>query len=78
MTITSTTRRNQYTANGILDTFPYNFEIFADGDLDVYVDTMLQTITTHHIVTGAGNNSGGTVLYGSPPSNNAVWKKSGT
>ena len=50
MTITSTTRRNQYTANGILDTFPCNFEIFADGDLDVYVDTMSSYI--HHIVQG--------------------------
>ena len=72
MTISSNTRRKQYTANGILTSFIYDFEIFDDADLDVYVDTTLQTITTHYTVTGAGTDGGGTVVFGSPPSNNAV------
>jgi hypothetical protein len=72
MTITSNNRRNQYTANGSQTAFTYTFEIFADADLKVYVDTALQTLTTDYTVGGAGTDSGGTVTFTTAPTNSTT------
>lgn len=72
MTISSNARRKQYTANGVLTTFVYDFEIFADTDLNVYVDTALQSLTTHYSVTGVGSDSGGNVVFVTEPSDGAI------
>ena len=40
--------------------FTVNFEFFAAADLNVFVDNVLKTITTHYTVSG-GNGSTGTV-----------------
>ena len=40
--------------------FTVNFEFFADADLNVFVDNVLKTITTHYTVSG-GDGSTGTV-----------------
>ena len=42
MTVTSTTRRNDYTAAASQTTFPYTFKIFSDDQLLVYVDNVLK------------------------------------
>ena len=63
MTISTTINRKEYTGNGVNDTFAYTFWISADGDLKVYVDSVLQTITTHYTVTNAGEPSGGNVVF---------------
>jgi hypothetical protein len=69
MTIPTTTIRHDYVGNGSNDTFPYTFKIFEDTDLKVYVDGVLQTLTTHYTVTGAGTESGGNVEMVTPPGN---------
>ncbi len=69
MTVTSTVNKNQYTANGTLDTFAYGFLIFNTSDLEVYVDDVLQTLTTDYTVTGVGVASGGNVVFVTPPAN---------
>lgn len=67
MTVASTTSRNDYTGNGAVDTYAYSFRIFTDADLKVTVrdedgvETVL-TLTTHYMVTGAGNANGGNVV----------------
>jgi hypothetical protein len=63
MTIATTINRKEYTGNGVNDTFAYTFWISADGDLKVYVDSVLQTITTHYTVTNADEPSGGNVIF---------------
>jgi hypothetical protein len=48
-------------AQGVTQTsFAVPFEFFADSDLNVYVDSVLKTITTHYTVSG-GDGSTGTV-----------------
>ena len=48
-------------AAGVTQTsFAVPFEFFADTDLNVYVDEVLQTITTNYTVSG-GDGSTGTI-----------------
>lgn len=54
--------RVSYTVGqGVTQTsFTVPFEFFANGDLNVYVDSVLKTITTHYTVSG-GDGSTGTI-----------------
>lgn len=63
MTVSTTTSKVNYTGNGTNDTFAYTFKIYADADLQVYVDGVLKTLTTHYTVTNAGDPSGGNVVF---------------
>jgi hypothetical protein len=72
MTVSSTTNRIEYTADGSAVTFAYPFKIFEDADLDVYVDSVLKTLSTDYTVTGAGSDSGGNVVFTSPPASSKV------
>ena len=67
MTVSTTTRKKSYTANGSTTVFAYDFRIFSDSDLKVYVDGTLKTLTTDFTVSGAGDASGGNVTFGSAP-----------
>jgi len=71
MTISTTTSRVSYTANGSTDVFAYTFKIFSDSEIKVYVDNVLKTLTTHYTVSGAGESSGGNVTFttGNTPAN---------
>ena len=65
LTVGDLTPRVQYTASSGQTAFTYNFPIFEDSDLKVYVGDTLQTLTTDYTVSGAGTSSGGTVTFGS-------------
>lgn len=65
-------RRVQYTASGTAAVFDYDFKIFADTDLEVYVDDALQTLSSSYAVTGVGASAGGTVVFTTAPAANAV------
>ncbi len=67
MTVSSTINAISYTGNSILTTFAYPYKIFADTDLQVYVNGILKTLTTDYTVTGAGNVGGGNVVFGAAP-----------
>lgn len=69
MTISSTTSKNQYTANGSTDTFTYTFKIFSENDIRCLLD---DTVTVPSSVTGVGSDSGGTVVFSSNPTNGTI------
>lgn len=66
MTINSETIRNDYTGNGVNDTFPFEFIIYDSDDIDVYVDGVLQTVDIHFTIADEDieNSSGGSVVFG--------------
>jgi hypothetical protein len=72
MTIASTTNRVSYTGTGALITFAYTFKIFVNTDLQVYVNSVLQTLTTDYTVSGVGADGGGNVTFNVAPANGAV------
>jgi hypothetical protein len=67
MTITSNDTRDEYTATAGQTVFNYTFKIFSSTDLSVYVTPSGQDandttdIVTPSLVTGVGDESGGTV-----------------
>ncbi|KKN14289.1 hypothetical protein LCGC14_0997610 [marine sediment metagenome] len=63
MTLTTTINRNDYTATSAQTVFAYAFRILADADLDVYVEGVIQTLTTDYTVSGAGDAGGGNVTF---------------
>jgi hypothetical protein len=68
MTVSTTTIKNSASGNGTLHSFAYGFKIFADGDLDVIIRSStgsetVKTLNTHYIVTNAGVDTGGNVLF---------------
>ena len=68
MSVSSTTTKNSYSGNGSTTAFAYAFKIFADADLEVIIRASAgtettKTLTTHYTVSGAGNDSGGTVTF---------------
>ena len=65
MTIAVSTGRWRYVASGATTTFPYTAKIFADTDLRVEIDDVLQT--AGYLVTGVGAASGGNVVFELPP-----------
>lgn len=73
MTVSTTTRKKSYTGNGSTTVFAYDFRIFNDSDLKVYVAGTLKSLTTHYTVSGAGAASGGNVTFtsGNTPASSA-------
>jgi hypothetical protein len=67
MTLTSTTNRSTHTGNNSTTEFSYSFKIFANTEIDVYLDGAIQTLTTHYTVSGVGSDSGGNITFGSAP-----------
>jgi hypothetical protein len=65
MTISSSNNKIQYTANGINISFIYNFKIFSQNDLQVFLNNSL-TVTGYQ-VTDIGNSNGGNIVFITPP-----------
>ncbi len=57
--------RVQYIGDGAQKVFPYAFGIFDETNIKVYIDEQLQE--TGYTVTGVGNTTGGSVVFGTPP-----------
>ena len=64
MTYIDTKNREDYTATSGQTVFAYTFRILANTDLKVYKAGVLQTLTTHYTVSGAGDAGGGNVTFG--------------
>lgn len=60
------TPRVQYTAAAAQDEFDYDFPIFEEEDLVVYVDGALQALDTDYTVDGEGNDAGGSITFLTP------------
>ena len=54
---------NQYVATNGQTAFDYDFPIFEDSDVVVYVGDDLQALTTDYAVTGEGEDTGGVVTF---------------
>ena len=67
MTVSSETARVQYDGNDVTVEFAIPFYFFADGDIAVYLDDTLKTLTTHYTVADAGEPSGGTLTMLTAP-----------
>lgn len=63
MTVSTTTARDSYTATNGQTVFPYTFRILDDEHLAVYVDDVLQTLTSDYTVSGVGDAGGGNVTF---------------
>ena len=67
MTVETNTQREDYTGTGAVDTYPFNFKIFAETDLVVVerdtddVETTL-VLNTDYTVDGVGLDAGGNVV----------------
>jgi len=59
-------RRVEYTAQASETTFVYDWEIFSEGDLNVFQKEILLTFSTDYTVTGAGLTGGGDVILNIP------------
>jgi hypothetical protein len=69
MTVSSTINRWAYTGDGTTTEFPYTNRVFANTDLNVYVDGVLKTLVTDYAVTNVGSPTGGNVAFTVPPAN---------
>lgn len=69
MTVSSQNSRIEQLGDGTTTAFAVNFYFLENSDLKVFVNGVLQTITTNYTVTGAGNPAGGTVTFVSAPAN---------
>lgn len=67
MSLTDTDRHASYTANGSTTEFSFPHKFLANAHLQVYDAGTLQTINTDYTVTGAGEESGGTVTFTTAP-----------
>ena len=68
MAISTTIIKNSYSGDGSNDTFAYQFKIAADADIQVIIRSAagtetVKSLTTHYTVTGAGNATGGNVVF---------------
>lgn len=72
MTVAPNTPRNQYVASGSQTEFTYSFEIVSSEDLQVYIDSFLQTLTTDYTVDGVGEESGGSITFVVAPAADAI------
>ena len=73
MTVSTQTFRWSYTATAAASTlYPYDNKILDEGDLTVYVDDVLQAISTDYEVSGVGLDAGGNVTFIAAPAEGAV------
>lgn len=56
-----------HNGNGVTTVFAYNFKILAEADLEVTVDGVVKTLTTHYSVSGVGSDGGGSVTMVTAP-----------
>jgi hypothetical protein len=61
--VSDLTPRVAYTAEAAQTDFVVPFQFVENGDILVYVDAVLQTITTDYTLTGAQDEDGGTVAF---------------
>jgi hypothetical protein len=69
MPVTEQTPVNSYTGNGVTTVFAYTFKILNQADIEVLLDGVAQTLTTHYTVSGVGVDGGGNVTFVAAPAN---------
>ena len=66
MSIATEIIRNDYVADGLIATFPFEFIIYDQDNLDVYVDGVIQTVDIHFTIADEWieNDAGGEIVFG--------------
>jgi len=77
MPVAEQTRVDSHTGNGSSTNFAYGYRIFAETDLQVTIDGVLQTLTTDYTVNGANDAGGGSIDFVTAPINLSVVTISG-
>lgn len=72
MAVSEQTPANSSTGNGVTTVFPYTFKILAQGDIEVAVDGVVKTLTTHYTLSGVGDDAGGNVTFLTAPAADTV------
>lgn len=72
MTVTANDGRIEYTGNGSTTIFAYDYLLLAETHLEVYLDGVLKTLTTHYTVSGVGVAGGGDVTFVTAPASGVV------
>lgn len=67
MTISTTTRRKNQTSDGVQTSFVYDFLVLDTDHIEVYLDGDEDSPLTGYIVTGIGDEAGGTVDFSVAP-----------
>jgi len=70
MTVENTNNTISYTGNGSVTTFAYDFLIYSESHLKVYLNDVLQT--TGYSVTDVGENDGGNTVFITPPGSGVI------
>ena len=66
MTVSTTTNRVSYTGDGSTVVFSFSFRMLAAGDMDVYVNGVLQSASDYDVSVNT-NGVGGTVTFDTAP-----------
>lgn len=72
MPITNANPIVAYVGNGVSNSFPFLFKIFAIADMKVTIDGVLMAYGTDYALTGVGSDAGGSVVFVVPPLNLAA------
>ncbi len=67
MTVPLNDGRIEYTGNGATTVFAYDFLLLDQAHIEVYLDGVLKTISTHYTVSGVGAAAGGSVTFVTAP-----------
>jgi len=67
MTVTVNDGRIEYTGNGATTVFAYDFLLLDQAHVEVYLNGVLKTISTHYTVSGVGTPAGGNVTFLTAP-----------
>jgi hypothetical protein len=70
VTVETTNNRKNYTSDGTVTVFPYDFVLLDADDLDVYLDGVLTA--SGYTVTRNANDVGGNVTFSVSPGTLAV------
>jgi len=70
MTVENTNNTISYTGNGSVTTFAYDFLIYSESHIFVYLDDVLQA--TGYSVTDVGENDGGNTVFITPPDSGVI------
>jgi hypothetical protein len=74
MSVTTTSNRIAYDGDAVSTVFSFPYKFLASGDLEVYVDDVLQVITTDYTVGTPGDSGANVTFVSAPPvgDNNVV------
>lgn len=66
MSISSEIIRNDYISNGVLDTYPFEFIIYSQDDINMYADGVIQIVDIDFTIasTDIGKTGGGNIVFG--------------